>query len=102
MSKEITWVDKHGRNRVSLLPDNEGDAVEGIPLDVYDIIDHRYNEAPVEFRVELCKALYARGIIKPSDLQKPGAKKELMRAIQVASKVSANSLLKFIKESLND
>lgn len=86
--KEVDYQDRDGVMRRVMVPDDgiDHDPQEGIPVDMFDEIIGIYHDASANFRYNLCKALWQRGLIYPADYLQPGADKAYRQALTVAIK----------------
>jgi len=83
LSKKVDYTDKHGIKRRVILPDDDSiPPDEGImvSVDLERIFDHMSPES----LKQLYNECWIRGLIEPSDFQKPGAGElyvQVMRAV---------------------
>lgn len=93
------YRDSRGIMRRVLLPPNGAIAPEeGIPIDMFDVLDELLHDVPWSFRERLYTALWRRNLIEVSDLQTSQGASLYMAAFKEAVKVDAFSVLTRVKE----
>jgi hypothetical protein len=100
--KIVDYEDSRGIMRRVQLPDDETDPTLGIPIDFYDILEViLYKDAPEQFIKRFCNAMWQRGIIEPSDLNKRNAPELIMQAYRSALKFEAHTAIRSIQEFIS-
>lgn len=84
MAIEKEYTDERGVQRRVIVDKPNTKASEGIPIDVFDILDNTFNESPLSFRIKLYKGLWDRGLIEKKDFLKSTAAKDFRSAILAA------------------
>jgi len=93
------YQDTRGIMRRVLIPSNVDIAPEeGIPVDIFDVLDELYTDTPWSFRERLYTALWRRNIIEVADLQSSQGATLYMAALKEAVKADAFSVLTRVKE----
>lgn len=72
---------------------------EGVPLDVFDLLDEIYEASPVQFRKALYKSLWDRGLIERKDYQRRTASQDFRSAFQAAVARDASDTITKILQS---
>lgn len=71
---------------------------EGIPIDVFDVLDEMFEDCPLSFRKILYNGLWARGLIEKEDFSKRTALNDLRSALQASIARDASDIILKIKE----
>lgn len=93
------YQDERGiMRRVLLPPTMDIPPEEGIPIDIFDVLDELMADVPWSFRERLYTALWRRNLIEVADLQSSQGASLYMAALKEAVKVDAFSIIKRVKE----
>lgn len=93
------YRDERGVMRRVFIPEGyEVSLQEGIPADIFDVLDELYADTPWSFRERLYTALWRRNIIEVVDLQSSQGATLYMAALKEAVKADAFSVLTRVKE----
>jgi len=98
MSTKVDYLDSNGIHRRVLLPNDDADANEGIPLSLP--LESLFGHMPVSFQARLSSELFERGLVEPSDFFKPGAAELTRGAILSVCKHDALSIISLAKSLL--
>lgn len=72
---------------------------EGVPLDVFDILDEIYGECPLSFRKALYKSLWDRGLIERKDYKRRNASNDFRSAFQASiARDAASTITKILED----
>lgn len=93
------YRDERGIMRRVLVPaDYAVQLQEGIPADMFDILDELYQDTPFSFRERLYNALWRRNVIEVQDLNTSQGASLYMAALKEAVKADAFSVITRVKE----
>ena len=95
---KVDWTDSDGIKRRSYIPDAMSDTPpqEGIPVDVYDILDESLGHVSDFFRMMFYHELWIRGMVEQSDFAKRDALRNVRQALQIALTKSASDIIRLI------
>lgn len=97
--QKVDYQDARGIQRRVLIPTTYVvPPEEGIPADIFAILDELYADTPLSFRQRLYQALWRRGIIEIEHLSTGQGVTLYMAALKEAVKHDALSVIKRVKE----
>lgn len=94
----VDYVDNDGIRRRVLLPREGLEPSEGVPVSVDT--SQLYGHMPLEFRVRLAEALYARGLVEPQDFFRPGAHEQTRDAVLDVARYDALNIISLAKSMI--
>jgi hypothetical protein len=98
-STRLDYVDSNGIKRRVLVPADDGACPEeGIPISLP--VDELYAHMPLEFRQRLVEALWAVGLIEPSDYLQRDAPERTRAALLSVVKRDTMDILNLARETM--
>lgn len=92
------YLDDRGVQRRVLVDKPNTRPSEGVPIDVFDILEDTFKDSPLSFRQKLYQGLWDRNLIEKKDFQKSTAPKDfrsaLLAAIARDAETAINDILK--------
>lgn len=96
----VDWIDERGIQRRSVVPNSEANPAEGVPKDVFDLLDVFLHETPITFRRKFYGYLWAFELIEPQDYATKNAHRKVRQALNSAVSRDATDIIRYLDEEL--
>lgn len=99
---EKEFVDDRGIRRRVYVPDRYSKPEEGMPIDVFAILDDLLSDTPLSFRKSFYGRLWDIGLITPNDFLRKNAQADVRRAYQNAISSDAQKFIQAITKGVHN